>query len=393
MRARAIRDTMNTTLHSPHATISCGQAVPIEPPDELMAMYQAILRCNRVSWTAHQRLQRVLGRGGQGVVYLSERRGADGFTVPIALKVFSPERYPDVRSYELAMGRIARVSAHVAQIQHDNLLDVQDFYDRNRIRILAMEWVDGYDLRSLLSNRLLDQIRHQVSNSRWEYINRVIVTHGSIQPRIKPGVAVAIVRECLGALAALHRENIVHGDVKPANIMLKRTGHAKMIDIGAAFDLFDPPVERSCTPAYAAPEVLDNGEITARSDLASLGYVLVELLAGKPLFRGQQDYQELLYAKRTIHQRLESLLPQEVLVNSLLMNFCRKLVAPDPTARYPSAEAAELVKDGAAAFHRQLIKGDLASEYDNELRLWLEEVGEINVGKRQDSNDLPTQDR
>jgi serine/threonine-protein kinase len=376
---------MTTTLHSLNATVALQDLPNEDVPLELVQRYQQLLRDGRVAWTAHQRLSRVLGRGGQGVVYLSERRGADGFTVPIALKIFSPERFRDARCYEQAMSRIARVAAHVAQIQHDNLLDVQDFYDRNRIRVMAMEWVDGFDLRSLLCNSMLDRIRQQVSNSRWEYINRVIVTLGEVQPRIKPGVAVAVVRECLGALASLHRENIVHGDVKPANIMIKRTGHSKIIDIGSAFDLFDPPTDRSCTPAYAAPEVLENGEITSRSDLASLGYVLIELLSGRPLFNGMRDYRELLEAKRAIHLNLESVLPHEVRVNSLLMTFCRKLIAPDPAARYPSAEAAELVKDGAAAFHRQLIKGDLACEYDNELRLWMEEVSDL----REQSHNLP----
>lgn len=382
--------TSLTTQNGLHATIRRDGDVENLPPLDLVNQYHSLLRTGRLSWTAHQRLTRVLGRGGQGIVFLSDRRGSDGFTLPIALKIFSPERYSSSKSYELAMSRVARVASRVALIQHDNLLDVQDFYDRNRIRIMAMEWVDGFDLRSLLSNPLLDRIRHQVSTSRWEYINRVIVTNGPVQPRLKPGVAMAIVRECLGGLAALHRENIVHGDVKPANIMLKRTGHAKMIDIGAAFDLFDPPPERSCTPAYAAPEVLEDGEITARSDLASLGYVLIELLAGRPIFADTRDYQMLLDAKRTMHLRLESLLPDEVLVNGLLMNFCRKLVAPDPSARYPSAEAAELVKDGAAAFHRQLIKGDLGTEYDNELRLWLEEVGEIMVRVTGDVDGAPT---
>ena len=56
------------------------------------------------------------------------------------------------------------------------------------------------------------------------------------------------------------------------------------------------------------------------------------------------------------------------------MNFCRGLIAPDPTRRFPNAEAADLVKEGAASFHRQLIKGDLASEYENEIRFWLEEL-------------------
>ncbi len=69
------------------------------------------------------------------------------------------------------------------------------------------------------------------------------------------------------------------------------------------------------------------------------------------------------------------MLPKEVVCNELLMNFCRGLIAPDPMRRFPSAEAADLRQGrGAASFHRQLVKGDLASEYDNEIRLWLEEL-------------------
>ena len=67
------------------------------------------------------------------------------------------------------------------------------------------------------------------------------------------------------------------------------------------------------------------------------------------------------------------------------MNFCRGLIAPDPMRRFPSAEAADLVKEGAASFHRQLIKGDLASEYDNEIRLWIEELQELDKGAERGS--------
>jgi eukaryotic-like serine/threonine-protein kinase len=84
-----------------------------------------------------------------------------------------------------------------------------------------------------------------------------------------------------------------------------------------------------------------------------------------------------LESKRFLAQRLPHLLPSEVVCNELLMSFCRGLIAPDPARRFPSAEAADLVKEGAASFHRQLIKGDLASEYDNEMRLWLEELKEM----------------
>jgi serine/threonine-protein kinase len=160
--------------------------------------------------------------------------------------------------------------------------------------------------------------------------------------------------------------------------MLKRTGNAKIVDIGSAFEVASPPSIRTCTPAYAAPEVLEGSECTPRSDLASLGYVLIEMLAGRPLFTAVGSYRELLEAKRQIPHRLREVLPSDVTVNELLMNFCRGLIAPDPMRRFPSAEAADLVKEGAAAFHRQLVISDLAAEYDNEIRLWLEELKELD---------------
>ncbi len=342
-----------------------------------MNRYQSILEDQRLSWTEHHRLMRPLGSGGQGIVYLSQRRGTDNFTLPVAVKVFSPEHYRTEEAYDEAMGRIASISARVAQIQQDNLVDVQNWVDRRRIRLMVMEWVDGFDLSRLLTHKMLKQVHHRVSARRWRYINEVIVTTGPVQPRVKPGIAIAVIRDCLAALAALHREGIVHGDLKPSNIMVKRTGDAKIIDIGSAFDLDDPPPQRTCTPAYAAPEVLERGECSARSDLASLGYVLIEMMAGVPPFEGKTTYHDLLEAKRFLAQRLPRLLPEEVVSSKLLMKFCRGLIAPDPMRRFPSAEAADLLEEGAASFHRELIRGDLAAEYDNEIRLWLEELEDL----------------
>jgi serine/threonine protein kinase len=363
-----------TTFLQPVATLTIDGHPAKRCPDALLEKYRQLVEEQRMSWTEHHRLLRLLGAGGQGVVYLSERRGTDKFTLPVALKIFSPLHYEDDRGYDEAMGRIAEVAARVAQIQQDNLLDVHNFVERNRIRLMEMEWVDGYDLDRLLSHEMLERTRERVSNRRWDYLNNVIVTSAPLQPRLKPGIAIAVLRECLAALAALHREGIVHGDIKPSNIMLKRTGNAKIIDIGSAFDMENPPARRSCTPTYAAPEVLEGGESSPRSDLCSLGYVLIEMLAGAPPFVGQTTFAELLEAKRLLVQRLHDRLPREVVCNELLMTLIRSLVAPDPSLRFPSAEAADMVKEGAANFHRQLVKGDLASEYENEIRLWLEEL-------------------
>lgn len=368
-----------TTRFEPTPTLTFhGSQVPQSDP-ALVQHYDDLTRGHKLNWTGHYHLQRMLGKGGQGEVYLTEIRGTDDFTLPIAMKIFSPERYSDGRAYEDAMRRVAAVAARVALIQHDSLLDVQNFFERHRIRVMMMEWVDGYDLRQLVSPRCMQLLKNGIGAKRFQYINEVILTEGSEQSRFKAGVAVAIVRECLAALASLHREGIVHGDIKPSNIMLKRSGHTKLIDLGSAFFFEDPPSERDCTPLYAAPEVLENQDSTPKSDLASIGYVLIELLSGQNPFEGSTKLGDLLAAKRQLPKMLHRILPEEIVVNDLLMSFLRGLIAPDPNKRFPSAEAAEHVDQGAAAFHRQLIISNMATEYDNDIRLWLEELRRLEI--------------
>src|ERR1700674_5762792 len=164
----------STTFLQGNPTLTIEGQPAIRCPDELLDRYQTIISDQRSMWTEHLRLSRRLGSGGQGVVYLSERRGTDNFTLPVALKIFSPARYEDARGYDEAMARIAQVAARVAQIQQDNLLDVHNFVDRHRIRIMEMEWIDGYDLCRLLTREMLERTRTRVSNRRWDYLNNVI---------------------------------------------------------------------------------------------------------------------------------------------------------------------------------------------------------------------------
>src|SRR3977135_2293403 len=167
---------MSTTVLLGTRTLTYGGGPVDSRIDDLYDHYVTLLRQTKLGWTEHLRLRRQLGHGGQGVVYLSERRGADNFTLPVALKFFSPERFDDERTYREAMERMAAVSSQVAQIQHDNLLDVQNFIERGSIRVLEMEWADGYDLDSLLAPGMLGRAKARVCHKRWEYINNVIAT-------------------------------------------------------------------------------------------------------------------------------------------------------------------------------------------------------------------------
>ncbi len=214
----------------------------------------------------------LLGSGGQGVVYLSERRGTDSFTLPVALKIFSPERYEDERSYDEAMGRMAQVAARVAQIQQDNLLDVHNWVDRSRIRMMEMEWVDGYDLSRLLTRKMLERLEARVSNKRWNYINQVIVTAGPMQPRVKPGIAIAIVRDCLAALAraAPRRHRPRRPEAVEHHAQADRQREDRRPRLGVRTWSRRRP-RRTCTPAYAAPEVLEGARKLAPQRLGQPG--------------------------------------------------------------------------------------------------------------------------
>ncbi|MCI0684653.1 MAG: serine/threonine protein kinase [Gemmataceae bacterium] len=364
---------MNTTISEP--TVGPGPPGVAGPADDaLLARYQALAASDSICWGARYRKIHLLGKGGQGVVYLSEQQGTDLFRLPVAIKIFSPELYRDAASYDEDMARVADITSRVALVQHDNLIDLHNFIAHDGIRVLVMEWVDGYDLRKLLTARMLERTRERLSPERWQHVRQVILADGPQQTRLKPGVAIQILRECLAGLAALHRDGIVHGDLKPANIMVKRTGNAKIIDIGSAMDIGKAQRRRMWSPTYAAPEVLAGGEATPHADLASLGYVLVEMLAGQCPFDGIDERRALLEAKLQFEQRLRDILPPEVVANDLLMYICQKLTAANPSKRFASAQAADVGRKGAAAFHRQLVKGDLASEYVNDLRHWLEDL-------------------
>ena len=364
----ALPSTRLIVRHEPLPSVNPGLK-------KLNDQFKSIVASSDVRWTVRYRLIERLGAGSQGVVFLGERLGAHNISLPVALKMFSPEAHADARAYRRELERLARVSMRLALIQQDHLLDIHNFVQCRGVGMLVMEWVDGFDLRHLLQPATLRVVQSRLSSDRFDYLTDVIITDGPMQSRLKPGVAIAVLRECLSALAALHREGIVHADIKPPNIMLKRTGNAKLIDFGYAFEIGDKTAPRACTPRYAAVEVLSGDECSPASDLAGLGYVLVELLSGRTPFAGLQRFGELIAAKRQLPDRLPELLPTDIAHDTRLLGVIRGLIAPDPAERFPSADAANLLDDGAANFQRQLVKGDLSSEYENDIRLWLEQVG------------------
>lgn len=376
---------MSLTTTRPRSPGTPESAEPSAEYHQLLNNLDAMATEFTFSWKSNCRRKEVIGRGGQGIVFLAEDE--EDHELFKAVKVFSPKPYGNTWSYKEDMDRLAHVASLVRRIQVDNLVVVDRFGYQEGLFAMIMPWIDGFDLAKLLDPNLLEKLQGCVDEDRWKHLNNVVVTPQTpVQLCLKPGMAVNIIEKCLRALAALHDQQIIHGDIKPSNIMLDSYGSIRLVDIGSAFELSARPEQHTWTPRYAPPEILDGGEWTPQSDLCSLGYVLIELLCGQPAIecpefgsnstRTMDDARDrkLLEEKRKLPDRLEKLLPAKILRSNQLMEICRRMIDPDPRKRFASAEDALEGPAGTYPFLAGLTRADLAVYYAQEITRWLADV-------------------
>src|SRR5712664_1842421 len=197
------------------------------------------------------RVVALAGRGGMGEVYRAEDLKLSQI---VAIKFLPASLSKDA-------GTLARFHSEVRiarQVSHPNVCRVFDIGDAEGIPFLTMEYVDGEDLASL--------------------VRRI--------GRLSTDKAIEIARQVCAGLAAAHERGVIHRDLKPANLMLDGTGKIRITDFGLAAIAasLDGTDVRAGTPAYMAPEQLEGKEVTAKSDLYSLGLVLYEILTGRRAF-------------------------------------------------------------------------------------------------------------
>jgi serine/threonine protein kinase len=149
-------------------------------------------------------------------------------------------------------------------------------------------------------------------------------------------ICLFIAKELAGAIAAVHRYNVLHLDIKPHNIFISYTGNVKLGDLGFARDLVDTSQLIAGTPAYMSPEQVLGLEITKASDLFSFGAVFYEMLTGEAAFANQTLSATLHHVANWDPVPITRLRPE---VPVEFVATCQKLLAKNPAERYRDAEA------------------------------------------------------
>ncbi|HYP76251.1 MAG TPA: serine/threonine-protein kinase [Polyangiaceae bacterium] len=222
------------------------------------------------STLGHYELLTRIGRGGMASVWVArEKAPVSGKQRLVAVKAMLPElaRHSDFRAMFLGEGQIVR------SIDHPNVVKVHEVSEDRGILYMAMEWVEGDSLRTLIKE-------------------------AKRRRAIPAEMAVKIIADTAAGLHAAHElrgwdgelRNIVHCDVSPHNILVGLDGQAKLVDFGVANATAHTELEGNERIkgkfGYMSPEQASLGKIDRRSDVFALGIVLYELTTGERLFRG-----------------------------------------------------------------------------------------------------------
>jgi hypothetical protein len=256
---------------------------------------------------AGYRIERSIGRGGMGVLYLAIEPGLER---RVALKLIAPEAAAD----EVFSRRFAEESRIAASIEHPNVVPIYAAGEEGGIPFIAMRYVSGSDLGRRLAR----------------------------EGRLDPSVAATLIAQVGNGLDAIHAAGLVHRDVKPANVLLgsaTEEDHAYITDFGVARNV---ATESGLTQTgrfvgtldYVAPEQISGADVDARADVYALGCLLFKLLTGDVPFPRDGEAARL-YAHLNDPPPAPSL--HATAVPMALDDVVIRGMSKQPGDRYPSA--------------------------------------------------------
>ena len=271
------------------------------------------------------RIVAMLGRGGMGEVYR-----ADDLTLgqSVALKFLPAGFAHDSDRLE----RLRREVRLARQVSHPNVCRVYDIGELEGEQFLSMEYVEGEDLAHLL--------------------RRI----GAL-PEVK---ALQISRQIAAGLAAAHDKGLIHRDLKPANVMLDDRGVVRVTDFGLAGSVeeLSRGSAREGTPHYMAPEQLAGEGVSVRSDLYSLGLVMVELFTGKRAFEAS-SIEKLIELRRT--RSSTTISDMTTGIDPAIQRVIARCLEDDPAQRPVSALAVSAALPGGDPLAAALAAGETPS--------------------------------
>jgi serine/threonine-protein kinase len=246
----------------------------------------------------------LLGSGGMANVYRAHdpHLGRD-----VAVKILA-DRYTADPSF---VERFRREASAAAQLNHPNIVQVFDRGETDGTYFIVMEYLTGPDLKSLIRTR------------------------GALPPL----EAIDNTQQILSALAAAHRRDVIHRDIKPQNVMLASDGLLKVTDFGIARAGAESEMTEAGsvigTAQYLSPEQAHGGELTSASDCYSAGVVLYEMLTGRVPFDGERP---VVVAMKQINEPPVPPRTYEPDIPPALEAVVLKALAKRPSERYRSAE-------------------------------------------------------
>jgi serine/threonine-protein kinase len=284
---------------------------PTPPVEESLP---AIPRLNDLTGTTlgDFQLVRRIGQGGMGQVYLARQLSLKR---QVAVKILRT----DLAANITALQRFQAEAEAVAQITHPNIVQVYAINQADGLHYMALEYVEGRNLRDYLSRK---------------------------GPPEAP-IAINIMRQVAAALQRAHELGFVHRDIKPENILLTRKGEVKVADFGLSrcfageqpLNITQSGVTMG-TPLYMSPEQVQGHTVDPRSDIYSFGVTCYHMLAGEPPFKGQSPFEVALQHVQTEPVPLADIRPD---LPPELCAIVARMMAKKPDDRYQTAR--EVLRD------------------------------------------------
>jgi serine/threonine protein kinase/Flp pilus assembly protein TadD/TolB-like protein len=284
---------------------------------------------------SHFEILEKLGEGGMGIVYCARDLKLDRL---VALKILLPEQMGNPRRRARFAGEAKAASA----LNHPNIVTIYEIESVDGVDYIAMEYIRGQTLHELVR-----------------------------PPGMELSLALDYAAQIASGLAAAHSAGIIHRDVKPANIMVSKSGLVKLLDFGIAL-IEQPEVDPDSptttmafltrpgtvvgTLAYMSPEHAQGGGVSPRSDIFSLGVVIYQMLTGTLPFQAGSQVALLYEIVHTPAPALSRVRPE---LPPVLGRVLEKALEKDPEQRYQ--RAGELLND-LKEISRQLDTGVSASK-------------------------------